>query len=138
MKEKSFGIVPLKKDQGRGWKVLLILHEKGNHWAFPKGHANDKETPLTAAKRELREETGLEVESLLKQQPFKETYRFYRKGDLVFKEVSYFPALVFGDLKLQKEEIKEAKWVSFSEALELLTFEEAKEICKKVMRLVVC
>lgn len=42
--------------------VLLIYHKKLKKWLPPGGHIDANETPPEAAKREAREETGLEVE----------------------------------------------------------------------------
>lgn len=130
--EHSFGIIPLKQE-GDVWKVLLILHQGGRHWAFPKGHGNEGETPQQSAIRELKEETGLDIEKLLQDKPLQENYRFHRKHEIVSKSVQYFPALVTGDLKLQKEEIKDAKWVLLKEASYHLTFKEAKSMCKELI-----
>ncbi len=128
IQEESFGIIPLIHKNFE-WYVLLILHQKGSHWAFPKGHAHEGETSLQSAQRELKEETGLNVERVLQETPLVETYQFYCKQDLIRKKVSYFPALVSGELHLQEEEIQEAKWVMLKEAAQHLTFQEAKSMC---------
>jgi len=44
-----------------GLKVLLVADEKGR-WSIPGGHAKDTESQAEAAVREVKEETGLEVE----------------------------------------------------------------------------
>lgn len=128
----SFGIIPLVQE-GQNWKVLLILHREGNHWGFPKGRSEPGEDSLQAATRELKEETGLTVEEVLKQEPFVEKYQFRRKSDTVVKTAHYFPARVSGELKLQEEEIRDAKWVDLKEAVQFLTFKEAQNICQQVM-----
>jgi len=133
--EHSFGVVPLKQEEGI-WKVLLILHQKGNHWSFPKGHGEEGESPHAVAERELKEETGLEISSWIQKEPLLEEYTFYRKGYRVVKTVSYFPALIHGELQLQEEEIRAARWLTFPEALNLLTFKEAKEVCQRVFEMV--
>lgn len=133
IKVESFGIVPFLNEKGT-WKVLLILHQKGNHWGFPKGKANPGETPLEAASRELNEETGLIVTRILRDHPLTEQYQFRRKKQLIVKTVQYFSALVQGDLKLQEEEIREAKWVTIPEALQQLTFREARHILQEFLR----
>lgn len=43
-------------------KVLLLLHPKLNKWLPPGGHLEPNEIPPAAAKREVLEETGLEIE----------------------------------------------------------------------------
>jgi bis(5'-nucleosidyl)-tetraphosphatase len=133
IKVESFGIVPFLNENGI-WKVLLILHREGNHWGFPKGKADSGETPLEAATRELKEETGLIVTQVLLQQPLVEQYQFRRKKQLIVKIVHYFPALVHGNLQLQEEEIREAKWLTIPDALEQLSFQEARHILQEFLR----
>lgn len=43
-------------------KVLLIYHRKLEKWLPPGGHLEENETPDEAARREVKEETGLEFE----------------------------------------------------------------------------
>jgi 8-oxo-dGTP pyrophosphatase MutT (NUDIX family) len=133
IKVESFGIVPFLNEKGT-WKVLLILHREGNHWGFPKGKANPGETSLQAAKRELQEETGLLVEKVLRENPLIEQYQFRRKRDFIVKMVHYFPAFVSGELKIQPEEIRDAKWLTIPEAMQQLTFREARHILQEFIR----
>jgi bis(5'-nucleosidyl)-tetraphosphatase len=132
--DESFGIVPVKQEEGE-WKFLLILHKGGHHWGFPKGHGNPGESSQEAARRELKEETGLDIVRFLQESPFVEKYQFSKRGELVEKQVSYFPAIVSGNLQLQVEEIRDAKWLPFQEALAQLSFEEARQICRHVMKI---
>lgn len=134
IEDESFGIIPLTQE-GRVWKVFLILHKEGNHWGFPKGHKNPEETPMQAATRELKEETGLDVMRIIGEAPLMEQYQFRRKGQTVLKKVHYFPAMVSGEFKLQIEEIREGRWFTFEEALKQLTFKEGKSICTELMKI---
>ena len=43
-------------------KVLLIKHKKLEFWLPPGGHIEKDELPIEALKREIKEETGLDVE----------------------------------------------------------------------------
>ncbi|MES2345791.1 MAG: NUDIX domain-containing protein [Chlamydiota bacterium] len=131
---ESFGIIPLAQSQGI-WKVLLILHKEGSHWSFPKGRKNEKnETHIEAALRELKEETGLDVQQLLQDTPLLESYTFRRQGTIIQKTVHYYPAIVTGELNLQEEEIRDACWLTLDEAMAKLTFKEARSLCRHAMK----
>ncbi|MCP5469384.1 MAG: NUDIX domain-containing protein [Chlamydiales bacterium] len=117
----AFGIIPVREG-----KMLLVLHQKG-HWAFPKGHPEKNETPIETAKRELKEETGLEVSGLLGKE-FQEHYTF----DTTEKYVTYFLAKVRGEVVLQECEIADFRWVTFEEAQKLATFAECKKLVREV------
>lgn len=45
-------------------KVLLLYHRKMQKWLPPGGHMEPNETPPEAVRREVLEETGLEIEFL--------------------------------------------------------------------------
>ncbi len=130
--ETSYGIIPFSK-VGDDLKVFVILHKKGNHWGFPKGHAEGVETPIQAATRELKEETGLAVEKHLLSTPLTEQYTFYRNGEKVLKTAAYFPAFVNGTPQLQEEEIREGRWLSCADAMKTLSFFEARAILNQVL-----
>lgn len=131
---ESFGIIPLRRTE-KQWQVLVILHKEGRHWGFPKGRKSSlEEEPLQAAQRELKEETGLSVAKLLAQEPLIEGYTFFYQGKPLHKKVYYYIAEVEGLLELQPEEIREAKWISLSQGAEILTFAEARAICRHVAR----
>ena len=131
VKEQSYGIIPLMHLNDR-WHLFIILHKQGNHWGFPKGKANEGEDAKQSACRELLEETGLKVETLLQEEPFMEEYVFFRKGKKVTKRVHYFPSIVSGAFLLQPEEISEGKWLLIEEAKKQLTFQAARQMCEKV------
>jgi predicted NUDIX family NTP pyrophosphohydrolase len=91
--KKSAGILMYRHGQ-RGLEVFLV-HPGGPFWAkkdsgswsIPKGEFDEDESPLTAAKREFTEETGLSVEGeFLELQPVKQpsgktVFAFALEGD---------------------------------------------------------
>lgn len=134
IEDESFGIIPLTQE-GNLWKVFLILLKEGNHWGFPKGHSHGCETPIEAATRELKEETGLDIVRVIGQSPIVEQYQFRRKGQMILKKVHYFPAMVSGEFIMQVEEIREGRWFTFEEAMKQLTFKEGRSICRDLMKI---
>lgn len=133
-KDESFGIIPFSQKTGE-WRVFLIQHRKGGYWGFPKGHKEPGEAPLDAAKRELFEETNLEVEKLLASAPFQETYQFMIEGERIQKTVSYYLAEVTGDAKVQPGEIEDGRWFSLQEGIVQVTHREGKDLLEQVLAL---
>jgi bis(5'-nucleosidyl)-tetraphosphatase len=74
-------------------EIEFLLLDYGRHWDFPKGHVEKGEEDLTAALRELREETGIADPKVIEgfQQ---ETIYFFRhpKRGLIRKTVLFFLA----------------------------------------------
>ena len=130
--EKSFGIIPLRKEGGN-WQVFLVKHKKGFYWSFPKGHGEEKEGEEEIAKRELKEETNLEVVKFLEKEFFEE-YSFMRGDKKILKKVKYFLAKVKGDVKLQKAEILDGRWFFLEDACKMITFDKSKKICYEVKK----
>lgn len=60
MHEKSCGAIVYRKSHGN-IEILLIKHVNSGHWSFPKGHVEGTETEVETAKREIKEETAIDV-----------------------------------------------------------------------------
>ncbi len=131
LQEKSFGVIPCKKE-GNSELVFLVQHKNGGHWGFPKGHKEKNETDKEAAFRELYEETGLKEKRLLQENPFSESYSFFKEEGKIHKKVFYFLAEVKGSFSIQREEILQGKWFSIKKAREVLTFLESRALLDKV------
>lgn len=130
MHEKSCGLVVYNKKL-HGEIVFLLLHYPEGHWEFPKGHMEAGEKEKQTALRELREETGIHNAHLV--DGFKETieYQFTRNTEGINKVVIFFLARV-DDIHISlSHEHKEYKWVPFDEAVETVTFENARNVLKK-------
>ena len=130
----SCGVIPWRLAPGGEREYLLIQHNAG-HWSFPKGHPEDGEDDLVAARRELAEETGIEAVELLETPPFDEHYRFQgAEGALISKTVRYFLGQVpaeHDEVVLQVEEVQSASWGTLAETKERLTFDEGRALLQR-------
>lgn len=114
----------------RRGQVLLVRVKnlKGEEvWTFPKGHLDPGETPVQAALREVREETGFACEVI---QPLSLVrYRFYREGRLTAKRVRWYwmrPAARVGEP--DAVEVLASAWRRPAEARRLLRYPGDKRI----------
>jgi bis(5'-nucleosidyl)-tetraphosphatase len=124
--DRSYVIIPVHSGAA-GMRFLVIRHRAG-HWGFPKGHAEAGEDAITAARRELEEETGLRDYVLLDAAPICERYRYRRDGRDTAKTVLFFVARAeTTDVLPQPEEIRDFAWLAASEAAARLSFDSGRE-----------
>lgn len=125
--EKSCGAIVYRKYHGNT-EILLVRSIKSGHWSFPKGHVEEGETEEETARREIKEETGLDV---LLDTGFRETVTFSPKRNTK-KTVVYFVGMATSrELMPQQEEISELKWHEIGQAAGVLTYENDKTIVNK-------
>ena len=123
--EKSAGCIIIENE-----KILLVKQTSGN-WGFPKGHLEKGESETEAAIRETKEETNLDVTILDENKRYSIEYDT-NKG--THKEAVYFLAKkTSNNITRQESEITEIKWFNFEEAIETISFENAKELLKQVL-----
>ena len=124
-KEKSCGCVIIKDK-----KVLLVYEKNRNFWGFPKGHMEDGETEIETALREVKEEVGLDVE-IYKERRY--TLNYIIRDEIDKTTVLYIAKAKNDEIIMQENEIENIRWCSFEEALNILTFDNWKEMFKKVI-----
>ena len=133
----SYGIIPIRKTEQKT-EVLLIhqySHIKNNvYWTFPKGHVEGDESPQETAKRELYEETGLQVHEFLSEQVFTTEYTFTWEGMLVNKTAAFFVATIQeGETNHQEAEVKDSEWLPLDQVIDKLDYKASHDMFREVM-----
>lgn len=125
-KEKSCGCIIINDN-----KVLLVYEKNREFWGFPKGHMEEGENEIETALREVKEEVGLDVQI--------DTEKRYTLNYIIRDEIDKTTVLYVATPKnekivIQESEIEKIKWCDFEEALNTLTFNDWKEMFKKVIK----
>jgi 8-oxo-dGTP pyrophosphatase MutT (NUDIX family) len=129
--EVSAGGIVFRRSPEEGPRFLLIRDSYDN-WGFPKGHLEDGESPAEAAQRETAEETGLE--QLVLQGPIRVIdWHFRFRGRHIHKYCHFFlfesPS---GEACPQVAEgITDCQWRPLEEALDLLSYDNARGVLKR-------
>lgn len=126
--EKSCGFVAYKeKDDVR---LYLIIRTSNGEYGFPKGHVELNETEYETAIRELKEETNVEVQII---NGFRRQieYKFPNKVDVMKQSVYFLGKCSEIDVVCQETEVSEVLFVPIEVALELLSFEDTRNILRE-------
>ena len=130
-REVSAGGIVFRRDDD-GTARFLLIKDSYQHWGFPKGHLEDGESPVVAAMRETREETGLE--HLIVQGPIRIIdWHFRFRGRYIHKFCHFF---LFespdGECTPQLEEgITAVRWEPLERALEVLSYDNARGVLRR-------
>ncbi|MFI4985170.1 MAG: NUDIX hydrolase [Solirubrobacterales bacterium] len=121
----------------RGDEVVVIVPTRrafdgSRVLALPKGHIDPGETPLTAAEREVREETGIEAAPVRELGEARYWYR--RDGKTIPKSVTFFLfRYLGGDTEDHDDEVEEARWIGLDEAQTALTHSAEREMVGRAL-----
>jgi 8-oxo-dGTP pyrophosphatase MutT (NUDIX family) len=130
IREFSAGGVVVRHMHGRPF--VAVVRVRDEILALPKGHPDGDESPADAARREVREETGLEAEVV--EQLGSIRYWYAREGKRVLKNVSFF---LFdyrsGDVADHDHEVEEALWIPLDEAPERLAYQGEREMAESAL-----
>jgi 8-oxo-dGTP pyrophosphatase MutT (NUDIX family) len=130
IREFSAGGVVVRRLEGRPFVAVVRVRDK--ILALPKGHPDGGESAAAAARREVREETGVEAELVEKLGDI--SYWYARGGERVMKIVSFF---LFdyrsGSLADHDHEVEEALWIPLDEAPGRLAHRGEKEMAESAL-----
>lgn len=128
---RSAGVILYREGNQR--RYLLLQHAHGGHWSFPKGQIKLDEDPRKAARRELFEETQININKLELLDGFQQkiAYSFSEDGELLHKEVLYFLGKTEQiSVSLSPEHLNYV-WLTYAEALNKLTYEDDQKLLRK-------
>jgi len=124
-KEKSCGVIIINENK------ILVVKQKSGFYGFPKGHIEKNETEKITAIREVKEETNIDIE-------IDDNLRFsifYLVNGNINKEVVYFVGYPKNtNIKIQEQELESAQWIELQKVEEILTFDNLKELWRKVLK----
>jgi 8-oxo-dGTP pyrophosphatase MutT (NUDIX family) len=131
IREFSAGGVCVRRMRGRDYMAAVRV-KSGAVLALPKGHIDPGESSAEAARREVREEAG--VDSTLVEKLGDVRYWYSRGGERVMKVVSFF---LFryrsGSVRDHDHEVDSAEWVPLEEAPRLLAYRGEREMAEAAL-----
>ncbi len=126
----SAGGVCYRVDDGQVY-VVLIATNGATRWGLPKGQVCRNEQPAAAARREIKEETGVEGTVLRLIETIE--YWFRARRGRVHKFVDFFLLRYeVGEILPQEAEVDDARWFALDEAIERATFPQERAILEHV------
>ena len=130
---KSCGFIAFKQENNENY--YLIIKSTNGDVGFPKGHTEVGESEIVTATRELKEETNVEVEVI---HNFREQieYPLKRIPQTIKQSVYFLGRCISDEIVCQASEIKEARFLSYNDAISVLTFEETKRILSDAERFI--
>ncbi len=133
----SAGGVAFRQVENRIEVALISVGE--DRWQLPKGTVEKEETNEDAARREVREETGVETELIA---PIEKTEYWYftSKHDqrIRYHKFVYFFLMRYrsGDVSDHDFEVNEARWVEINEAQQMLSFKNEQQVVAKAQGMI--
>jgi|ETN02SMinimDraft_4_1059925.scaffolds.fasta_scaffold44260_3 8-oxo-dGTP pyrophosphatase MutT (NUDIX family) len=130
----SCGAIVYKISSGK-ILYLLLNHQKGGHWGFPKGRPLNNESFIEAAMREVQEETNLNGLVFCTDNPIYEEYNINIDGNNYNKKVIYFLAQAQDSNVSLSSEHNNFVWIDYFQLVKKLGKESQRVLIEEVKRI---
>ena len=131
------GVVYRRAPEG-GVEIVLVARPAQRLWALPKGTPEPGESIEQTARREVTEETGLQVEIAGDLGSIRYRYAIQREGVLVQKVVYYYlMEPTGGDVSLHDHEYDVVDWVDIHLARERMSYSNDRAVVERAAAMVV-
>jgi 8-oxo-dGTP pyrophosphatase MutT (NUDIX family) len=115
-----------------GHPFVAVVHVREGVLALPKGHPDGDESMAKAARREVREEAGVEAEAVERLGDVR--YWYSRDGERVMKVVSFFLfRYLSGDVSDHDDEVEAAEWIPLEEAPDRLAYNGERKMARAAL-----
>ncbi|HEV2706194.1 MAG TPA: NUDIX domain-containing protein [Pyrinomonadaceae bacterium] len=135
LKTRSAGGIVLNPE-GR----VLVVSQKGTSWSLPKGHIEEGENELEAARREIYEESGISHLELIKELGSYQRFKLGRDGREDHTELKTIHLFLFRTnettLRPVDPDNPEARWLDIQEAAELLTHPHDRDFFRQCIPII--
>jgi 8-oxo-dGTP pyrophosphatase MutT (NUDIX family) len=132
--EKSAGVLIFRREEGKTLYLLLFKKYKTEYWDLAKGHVENGEEPIETARREAREEAGIEDLEFIPGFEEKISWFYRLEGKLTKKFVTYYIAETKAkEAKISSEHLKSG-WFTLQEAEKVLNHKDSKELLRKAQK----
>jgi len=103
---------------------LLVLQGAG-HWSPPKGHVEEGEDERETATREIKEETGLDVEFIGE---FKTQSQYAPKPGVMKTVIFFLAEPAGGKLQSNGTDSVDCQWFTLNDAKDRIIYQDTKEV----------
>lgn len=121
--EKSCGAVVVDASGDR--PLYLCVLQGAGHWSLPKGHVEEDENEKVTAVREIKEETGLDVEFIGE---FRAEARYAPKPGVMKTVVFFLAKPVGGILAPNMDDTRACEWLTLEQAKDRMIYQDTQDI----------
>lgn len=134
VRQVSAGGVAYRR-QGGEVEIVLIAVGRQDRWQLPKGLVEGGESEDEVAVREVGEETGIETKLIRPLKTIEYWYVGDRRGERVrFHKFVHFFLMAYQSGTVEdydRREVNEARWVKLDRAVEMLAFQNERDVVQE-------